>query len=308
MQIDLTITQEQAQTRLDMIVSSVVEVCSRKTAARCISDGQIRVNGSHKKPAYKVQTNDLITGTIEIREPVLQPTAEKISLDIIHEDDHIIVINKRAGMVVHPASGHEAGTLVNALIYHCPDIKDVGGVDFRAGIVHRLDKDTSGIMVTAKTLRSLEFLQKEFRMRRVEKTYLALVDGPGLNDEGEIDLPIGRHPVKRKQMSVNRQTGKKAITRWKVVHRFPNACMVEVSLLTGRTHQIRVHFYEMGHPLIGDPVYQFRRQRRLNKNDRQMLHARNLSFRHPYSGRRVSFHADPPDDFIQRTAKFQKQS
>jgi len=228
---------------------------------------------------------------------------EKLHLDIEFEDDYIIIINKKSGMVVHPAPGNLTGTLVNALLFHDSKIKNVGENKFRSGIVHMLDKDTSGLMVVAKTQKTLHFLQKEFKQRRVKKRYLALVSGKFSHDQGEINLPIGRHPVKRKIMAVNYENGKPARTIWKIKKRFKTACFVEALLKTGRTHQIRVHFYAINHPLIGDRIYQHRRYRKKKSiAPRQMLHSWQLAFRHPYSGRRIFFKAEPPEDFLQTQA------
>ncbi|MCF6246726.1 MAG: RluA family pseudouridine synthase [Desulfobacula sp.] len=299
MNIDITIPNDQKAIRLDSYISTRFDFCSRKKATQLIIEQDILVNQLCKKPGYKITPGDRITGTILQTEPEVSVLPENIAVDIVFEDEHIIVLNKQSGMVVHPASGNLSGTLVNALLHHCPAIGNVGDDKFRAGIVHRLDKDTSGLMVVAKTCHALTFLQKEFKQRRVEKKYLALIEGNIKGDSGEIDLPIGRHPVKRKQMSVNHKAGKPAISCWTVKKRFISATLVEVLLKTGRTHQIRVHLYAIDHPLIGDPVYQFRRNRKKNRlASRQMLHSFKLSFRHPYSGRRVKFKADPSEDFI----------
>ncbi len=252
-----------------------------------------------KKSGYKIKPGDRITGSIVENEPEIRILPEKIDLDIVFEDDHIIVVNKRSGMVVHPAPGNISGTLVNALLHHHSGIENVGSDKFRSGIVHRLDKDTSGLIVIAKACYALTFLQKEFKQRRVNKKYLAIIEGNIKGNSGEIDFPIGRHPVKRKQMAVNHDIGKSAISCWKIKKRFSSASLVEVLLKTGRTHQIRVHFYAIDHPLIGDSVYQFRRNRKQNRlAPRQMLHSFKLSFRHPYSGKRVDFAVDPPEDFF----------
>ena len=268
-----------------------------------VNSGQILVNNIIKKPGYRVKPGDIVAGHIPefAFEPETLP--EDIPTDIVFEDAHLLVINKKAGMVVHPAPGNLSGTLVNALLHHAPDIRDIGEEKNRSGIVHRLDKDTSGLMVIAKTEQALAFLQKEFRERRVEKRYLALVTGHLTEDQGIINLPIGRHPVKRKLMAVNYENGKPAVTLWKVQKRLNDACLVEINLKTGRTHQIRVHFYEMNHPLVGDRVYQPGRLRKKKSiAPRQMLHSHRLSFRHPYSGLRVEFKAKLPDDFLNTLA------
>ncbi|MCP4671806.1 MAG: RluA family pseudouridine synthase, partial [Desulfobacula sp.] len=264
-----------------------------------INHSHIAVNGFKKKPGYRVKTRDIISGIIPKTENNIIVSPENIDLDIIFKDDHIIVINKKPGMVVHPAPGNMSKTLVNALLFHDPAIKQSGNDLFRSGIVHRLDKDTSGLIVVARTDQALLFLQKEFKQRRVKKKYLALVGGNLSDNQGTINLPIGRHPKKRKIMAVNHEEGKHAITCWKIKNRFKTACLVKALIKTGRTHQIRVHFYAIDHPLIGDRVYQYRRYRKKNTAPRQMLHSWQLAFRHPYSGKKISFTVDPPKDFMQ---------
>lgn len=268
-----------------------------------VNSKTILVNGLFKKPGYKVKPGDVISGHISDSNPEALILPENIPLTVLFEDDHIMVINKKPGIVVHPAPGNFSGTLVNALLYHVPGIKRVGEDPFRSGIVHRLDKDTSGVMVIAKTTRALDSLQIEFKQRRVNKKYLALAFGQFSDDSGEIDLPISRHPAKRKIMAVNREHGKHARTLWKVKQRFKTACLVEAVLKTGRTHQIRVHFYALDHPLVGDRTYQPRRYRKEKHiSPRQMLHAWQLSFQHPVTRENVFFEADLPEDFLQTQA------
>lgn len=280
------------------MLSSVMKACSRNRAGELILNGEVNVNGRAKKPGYKLKPGDLIEADIPDQIPADLPQPEEISLDILYEDDHVIVINKAAGMVVHPAPGNLTGTLVNALIYHYPQIVQTCEDPLRPGIVHRLDKDTTGAMVIAKKRRALEFLQKEFENRRVEKRYLALAAGIFTESRGEINLPVGRHPVKRKLMAVNHETGKPAVTLWELKTQYKEAACIEALLKTGRTHQIRLHFYAIDHPLIGDQVYQPRRYRKkISVEKRQMLHSWKLAFRHPYSGRRKTFECPPPEDF-----------
>jgi 23S rRNA pseudouridine1911/1915/1917 synthase len=300
MKININIHSELKGTRLDTVISEFDQDCSRSRAAWLINNSHILVNKFKKKPGYKVKRGDILTGEILKADADMIVSPEDIELNIIFEDDHIIVINKIPGMVVHPAPGNMSRTLVNALLFHNPTIKDAGEDPFRSGIVHRLDKDTSGLMVVAKTNQALDFLQKEFKQRRVEKKYLALVTGNISDDYGQINLPIGRHLKKRKIMAVNHETGKYAITSWKVKTRFKAACLVEALLKTGRTHQIRVHFYSIDHPLIGEQIYNYRRYRKGKSiASRQMLHSWKLAFCHPYSGRKVSFTAKLPQDFMQ---------
>lgn len=299
MKIHIRISDDFQGTRLDAFLSRHDKVFTRSRAAALVHSGEILVNGKTKKAGYRVKPGDIITGHVSEFTVEAKVLPEDIPTDIVFEDEHILVINKRAGMVVHPAPGNLSGTLVNALLYHNPLIRSVGEEKQRSGIVHRLDKDTSGLMVIAKTEQALVFLQKEFRERRVEKRYLALVAGNLSQDQGEIDLPIGRHPVKRKLMAINYETGKPAFTLWKVQKRFKDACLVEITLKTGRTHQIRVHFYSMVHPLLGDLVYQPGRLRKKKSiAPRQMLHSCQLSFRHPYSGRKIEFSSELPEDFL----------
>ncbi|MCP4023029.1 MAG: RluA family pseudouridine synthase [Desulfobacteraceae bacterium] len=298
MKIHFTIPNNLNNLRFDHVVASTILECSRSRAVNLINKGALLINGAVKKPGYKVKTGERIKGFIP-EATILIPEPEPIDIDIIHEDPYILVINKSPGMVVHPAPGNYSGTLVNALLNHHSSLSSVGNDMSRVGIVHRLDKDTSGAIVVAKTDFAFHFLQKEFKQRRVKKKYIALVMGIIKESEGEIDLPVGRHPVKRKLMCVNQENGKPAQTRWKINKRLKNACMVEAHILTGRTHQIRVHFYALNHPLVGDKIYQHRRYRKKTSiAPRQMLHSRQISFRHPFSGVRVSFKAKIPEDFL----------
>jgi 23S rRNA pseudouridine1911/1915/1917 synthase len=298
MNIHITIQEDQKDIRLDSLVADKIGL-TRRNAALLANKGDILVNEQVRKPGYKVKPGDCITGSIPDPGTESVVLSENIDLDIVFEDEHLMVINKKPGMVVHPAPGHLSGTLVNAVLFHEPDIENAGTDKFRAGIVHRLDKDTSGLMVVAKTQQALTFLQREFKQRRVEKQYLALILGNPVEEHGEINLPIGRHPVKRRLMAVNHETGRPARTLWHIQQRFKTACLVQVLLKTGRTHQIRVHFYAMGYPLMGDLTYQPRRFRKKKSlAPRQMLHSWQLAFRHPYSGQRVLFNAPLPEDFL----------
>jgi len=300
MHLKIEISPDQAGARLDQVVAGDPRSrISRSRAARLISRGVILVNQGCKRPGYKVKPNDLIEGDLPLpgqdRKP---PLPESIPLNILYEDDYILMINKPAGLVVHPGAGNDSGTLVNALIARYPDFRKQGWDRNRPGIVHRLDKETSGLMVIAKTLNAVEFLQREFKQRRVEKHYLALARGEDIPDAGVIERPIGRHPYHRKRMAVLEENGRYAKTRFRVIQRFCSGCLVDVRLYTGRTHQIRVHFYDQGMPLFGDAVYQPRSLRKETPGvPRQMLHARTLSFRHPYSGVRMYFDAPMPEDF-----------
>jgi 23S rRNA pseudouridine1911/1915/1917 synthase len=303
LKIKLLIPDELKNTRLDKLLCLHNTCLTRKQAALTIQQKHILVNQQRKKPGYRVQPGDVVNGHIIESADNENPIAENIPTGIVFEDEHILLINKRAGMVVHPAHGNLSGTLVNALLYHNPEMIYHGEEKNRIGIVHRLDKDTSGLMVVAKTKHALNFLKKEFKERRVEKKYLALITGNPAHDQGIIELPIGRHPKKKIIMAVNHETGKPAITQWKVKKRFKTACLLEIGLKTGRTHQIRVHFYAIGHPLIGERVYlpaRLRKQKKLVP--RQMLHASTLSFIHPYSGLRMYFSSEVPQDFADTMA------
>jgi 23S rRNA pseudouridine1911/1915/1917 synthase len=298
MEIDFIVPVTSSGQRLDLVVSRFASDCSRSLAATLINQGDIQVSGHQKRPGYRVKQGERVTGKMLSPDPDFVALSDSGPVDVIHEDAHLIVVNKPAGLVVHPAAGNRSGTLVNRLVHHFPDLGQIGDDPARPGIVHRLDKDTSGVILVARTGHSLQFLQKEFKYHRVEKTYLALVSGSDLAESGEIICPIGRHPKHRKRMCVNHDTGKPAHTSWQVIQRFERACLVKIRLYTGRTHQIRVHFYDMDYPVLGDRIYQYRRNRKTGQaHPRQMLHAWHLGFRHPYSGKKMVFSADLPEDF-----------
>jgi len=288
--------------RLDLYIASCISDCSRSVAVNLIRTGKIRVQGKVRKPGYRVKAGDEIRGCIPPPTPVLFKP-EPIPIDILHEDDDIIVINKQPGLVVHPAPGHHSGTLVNALLYHCPKLKGIGGA-LRPGIVHRLDKDTSGVLVVAKNDRAHLHLSRQFKSRRVKKEYLALVYGKMESDSGSVSLPIGRHPVDRKKMSINSRKSRVAETTWQIRECFELASLIEVNLKTGRTHQIRVHCAAIKHPVMGDKVYGTRKTGKnapYGKNlfgsvPRQMLHAWRIVLTHPVTEAIVSFEAPIPSD------------
>lgn len=283
-----------------------LDQCSRSFAARLIRNGHALVDGSSRKPSYKVKLNEQIECRLPPPEPI-EVVAEALPLDVLFEDRHLIVVNKPPGMVVHPAAGHSTGTLVNALLYHCPDLAGIGGRK-RPGIVHRLDKDTSGVLVVAKTDQAHHELSRQFKARLIRKDYLALVHGMPADDGGCIDLPIGRHPKERKKMSAAAASGREALTVWRVKKRFRGATLLEIDLKTGRTHQIRVHCSAMGYPIVGDGVYGRRRSLfRMAKENaslyailktvkRQMLHARHLKFDHPVTAESLCFDAPLHED------------
>jgi 23S rRNA pseudouridine1911/1915/1917 synthase len=288
--------------RLDVFIAERLPDCSRSFASQLITGGWFRVNGQVRKPAYRLKAGDTVVGCI----PPPRPSGflpEPIPLHILYEDEHIVVVNKPPGLVVHPAPGHYSGTLVNGLLFHCPGLAGIGN-ELRPGIVHRLDKDTSGTLVAAKTAAALEHLARQFRHRSVAKDYLALVHGLMPAESGTIRLPIGRHPVDRKRMSTRSRRAREAETAWRVVRSLGGVTLLELHLRTGRTHQIRVHCAAIQRPIVGDPVYGRRRaaadsaemQALLGRVRRQMLHAWRLEIVHPFSGERMRFESPLPED------------
>ncbi len=281
--------------RIDAWLAGKLEEYSRSYIQKLCQDGHITVNGVRVKSNYRLKADEKITAFIPEAE-ILQVTAEEIPLDIVYEDEHIIVINKPKGLVVHPAAGNYTGTLVNALMKHCGEsLSDINGI-IRPGIVHRIDKDTSGLLVVAKNNHAHEFLSKKLKTHDIKREYIALVEGIIYENTGKIDAPIGRHPVERKKMSVNVKAGRNAVTHFKVLERFPSATYLELRLETGRTHQIRVHMAYIDHPVIGDEVYGRRKQRFDTRG--QVLHARRLTFEHPATGKLMEFETPVPDYFI----------
>lgn len=304
METDVFTVEEVGRTeRLDNYLRDRYPEASRGEIQRMVKEGCVWVNGRPPKPAQNPKSGDVI----EVRWPTAQPSEalpQAIPLEVLFEDDDLIVINKDAALVVHPAAGHPDGTLVNALLHHCRGrLSGVGGVE-RPGIVHRLDLGTSGCLVAAKTDLAHRALADQFATRRVEKIYQAIVCGRIEQDRGDIRAPIARHPSHRKRMAVTQagKPGRAAWTAFKVLERFPEATFVEAVLHTGRTHQVRVHFQHLGFPLVGDDTYGARPSHRLAeltgvRADRQMLHARRLSFRHPRSGQWMDYNAPLPVDF-----------
>jgi 23S rRNA pseudouridine1911/1915/1917 synthase len=295
--------------RLDVLLASLLDDCTRTFVAGLIVAEQVRVDGRLKKPGYRVKSGENISGNIPAPVPV-EFKPEPIPLNIVYEDDHIVVVNKQPGLVVHPAPGHFSGTLVNGLLYHCPDLGGIGG-ELRPGIVHRLDKNTSGTLVVAKNDAAHTNLSRQFKSRKVKKDYLALVYGNIKSPAGSIKLPIGRHPVDRKRMSTVSPRGRTAETEWQIKEQFQGIALLEVHLKTGRTHQIRVHCAAMYHPIVGDRVYGPRKPEKtlardrqssdkllqiLKSIERQMLHAWRLRFRHPHTGKAVAFESRLPED------------
>lgn len=291
------VTADERGTRLDVFVASKVPTISRSRAHALIDGGQVLVNGSASKVAHRLHPDEVVT----VDEPPLAdalPKAENLPLTVMHEDRDVVVLNKAAGMVVHPGAGHHSGTVVNALLHHVEDLQGVGGT-LRPGLVHRLDKDTSGVMVVAKNDKALRILQAAFKEREVEKVYLALVVGNPPYDEGTFTTFYGRHPTHRMRFSGRVPEGKPAVTHFTVKKRFAKGSLVEVRLETGRTHQIRVHFTEGGFPLYGDELYGPKSAQRPDIIGRQALHAWKLTFAHPRTGKVKTYTAKPPKDFVE---------
>ncbi|MGH2400480.1 MAG: RluA family pseudouridine synthase [bacterium] len=284
--------------RLDAFLSAHLPAHSRSRIKQLIESGHVRLDGAAAKPAAKVRRGQRVEITVPPRAPAVL-TPQDIPLDIVHEDESLLVINKSAGLTVHPGAGRSSGTLVNAIAARVPQLLALGG-GLRPGIVHRLDKDTSGLLVVAKTESALRSLQEQVSARTVRRSYLALVHGVMRQGEGTIEAPIGRHPKHRTRMAVVPR-GRAATTRYRLLERLPDATLVEANLVTGRTHQIRVHFAHLGHPIVGDLVYGGRRGG--SGIGRQALHAFRLQFRHPASGREMAFEAAPPADFIDAVAQ-----
>jgi 23S rRNA pseudouridine1911/1915/1917 synthase len=277
--------------RIDVFLAAELDY-TRSYIKKLIVDGLVFVNGKTVKPSYKVKENDEVVLNIPEAEKI-DVLPENIPLDILYEDDDIIVINKPQGMVVHPAPGNYSGTLVNALLYHCKNLSGINGI-LRPGIVHRLDKDTSGVMVVAKNDKAHISLSNQIKERSVFKKYVAIVEGVIKDEEGKIEAPIGRHPVDRKKMAVI-EDGRYALTLYKVLERFKENTLVEAVIKTGRTHQIRVHMAYIGHPIVGDHVYGFKRQK--FKLEGQALHSSVLGFMHPTKGVYMEFEAPLPEYF-----------
>ena len=300
-----TVPEELAGARLDRCLSLLHPSWSRSRARRLIDDECVAVDDDPGKPAYRVEAGDLI----EVNEPPPTPSdmaAEDIPLDIVFEDSHLLVISKPAGLVIHPAAGNPSGTLVNALLEHCDDLSGIGGSE-RPGIVHRLDKDTSGLLVVAKNDSAHLALSLSFRRRQMTKTYLAICYGVPVPADGVVDAPIARHPSERKRMAVV-ASGRPARTVYEMAEPLRRFSLIRCRLITGRTHQIRVHMAHAGHPLVGDPLYSGRQWRNLTDPvirtachdfPPQALHAWRLGFTHPVTGEMIEFEAPPPADFRQ---------
>jgi 23S rRNA pseudouridine1911/1915/1917 synthase len=288
--------------RIDTFLAKETGI-TRSQIRKSIEKGEIAANGRSVIQNYRLKAHDVITIDIaEKRDEGLTP--EQIPIEILYQDEHLVVVNKPAGMIVYPAAGHSHGTLMNALSYHCGPVAAVGG-PLRPGVVHRLDKDTSGVMVVALNDRAYYGLVEQFRQRTIKRRYVALVYGDLKDDEGEIALRIGRSESDRKKMSTRVRRGKEAVTRWKVMKRFGKTTLIEVRLGTGRTHQIRVHLSSVGHPVLGDRTYGKKVDIELKSGKRilfprQMLHAELLGFQHPATGAFLKFSSPLPDDMAER--------
>ncbi|NMF65310.1 RluA family pseudouridine synthase [Brasilonema octagenarum] len=293
----LEVKQDSDSVRLDRYLSQELPNLSRSRIQQLIEQSHVQLNDNictSKKIAVKV--GDRISVKIPDAQPLeLQP--EDIPLDILYEDDSLLIINKSAGLVVHPAPGHQDGTLVNAILAHCPNLPGIGGVQ-RPGIVHRLDKDTTGAIAIAKTEHAHQHLQAQLKAKTARREYLGIIYGVPKTESGTINLPIGRHPVDRKKMSVVpvEQGGRTAVTHWKVKERFGNYTLMHFQLETGRTHQIRVHSTHIGHPIVGDPIYSSGRSVGVNLPG-QALHAWRLTLEHPVSGEWIEVTASVPEEF-----------
>ena len=295
------ISEDEVLTRLDKYLMNNTDI-SRSKIQEMIKEDLILVNNKHSKNSYQLRVGDTIEIIGELKKET-NAKAEKIDLDIVYEDDYLMVINKPSGMVVHPANGHYDGTLVNALLYHTNKLSKNNG-DIRPGIVHRIDKDTSGLLVVAKNDEVHEALSKQLKDKTLSRIYIALVHGKINHDTGTIDAPIGRDINDRKKMCVTDENGKEAVTHFKVLERFKNTSLIECKLETGRTHQIRVHMNYINHPIVGDPVYGYKK----NINDfGQMLHAKEIGFIHPITKEYMTFKCNPPKEFDEIVDKYRNE-
>jgi 23S rRNA pseudouridine1911/1915/1917 synthase len=304
-QLQFKVLEEDSGKRLDILLSEKKTLLSRSQVQKAIKDKRVWVNHVNQKASYRVSPGDVIE--IDIIDPVpLQAQSENIPVEIVFEDPWIVVVNKPAGMVVHPASGNYSGTLVNALLYHCKTLSGIGGV-IRPGIVHRLDKGTSGVLVVAKNDLAHQSLGEQFKKHTVLRRYKALVFGTMDNNSGTIKGLIGRHHIHRKKMSTKPRKGRNAVTHWEVKEEFDSFTFLEATLETGRTHQVRVHLESIGHPVVGDQVYGSSKRLRsvvskkvldvLKGINRPLLHAGSLQFVHPEKGAPMAFEAPLPVDF-----------
>ena len=311
--IENRVSLENSGQRLDHYLGNNVKVdgqsCSRSMFQQLIQEQKVLVQGKTRKNNYRLRNEDLIEIFIPPAEPI-ELIPEYVPFEIIFEDHDIIVISKPPNLVVHPAAGNMTGTLVHGLLYHCKDLTGINGT-LRPGIVHRLDKDTSGIMVVAKNNLAQQSLVKQFKDRLVKKVYLAVIEGVPQKQSGTISTLIGRHPVDRKRMAVNKNSGKEAITHWKLLQVFDGFSMLEITLETGRTHQIRVHMAHLGFPIVGDAVYGLRKKQSIYDKmgmKRQCLHAFKISFYHPANRSQLELEAPMPEDMADFVTRLRQGS
>ncbi len=286
----MIVVEENNKTRIDSYLSKKLDI-SRSKVQKLIEQKKVLVNGKETQPNYKVKEND----RIDVEDNLdfeIKVEKENIPIDIVYEDKYLLIINKESGMVTHPAPGHYTGTLVNALLYKY----DLEGDTNRPGIVHRLDKDTSGLMVVAKDSKTLELLSDMMKHKKVKRHYLALVEGIINHETGTIDAPIGRDVHDRQKMAVTDQNSKEAITHFKVLKRYKDKTLIECILDTGRTHQIRVHMKYIKHPVVNDPLY----NKKKSDDFGQMLHSKSIEFTHPITGEHIYFEKEPPKEFIEK--------
>lgn len=299
--IEIFVGEDNDSERLDAYLAIELNEISRTYIQKLIKDGLVSVNGVIKKPRYQLKEGDNIK--VQVPKPKnLDIVAEDIPIDIVYQDDDIVIINKSKDMVVHPAPGNYNGTLVNAILHHIDNLSSINGI-IRPGIVHRLDKDTSGLLIVAKNDNAHKFLSDKLKDRDIKREYVAITYGEFEEDEGTISAPIGRHPKDRKRMAIV-ENGKEAITNYEVLNRYKGYTLVKAKLETGRTHQIRVHLSSIKHPIVGDPVYSNRKED--GKYDGQFLHAIKLGFTHPRTREYMEFETDLPDSFKEFIDKIDK--
>ena len=302
-----TVSREQSGQRIDLFLTGLLPDCSRSQLQKLIKEGHVLVNGNPVRPSYETRSGDLVTAEIRGPEPDEALKPEPMCLEVLFEDDDLLIVNKPHGLVVHPGAGHSEGTLVHGLLAHSPRLA-VQGSPLRPGIVHRLDKDTSGAIVVAKSARAYLNLIRQFKEKSVSKQYLAMVHGSPAAREGEISSLLGRHPTDRKKVAVLQKGGREALSRWRVEKNWGEIALLQVHIETGRTHQIRVHLSHIGHPVVGDETYGGGRRRAKNiksapvrdvvlRAQRQLLHAARLELIHPVTGKALSVTAPMPEDF-----------
>ena len=304
-QISLQVDETYMDERLDKFLSAMLPDQSRSYLQKIIKDGNVLVNGEPKKSSYRLEDGDEVTADLpELKNPDIEP--ENIPLDILYEDDSILMVNKPKGMVVHPSAGHYTGTLVNAVLWHCQgQLSGINGVS-RPGIVHRIDKDTTGVLVVCKNDAAHNAVAAQLKEHSITRKYRAIVHGVIKEDEGTVDAPIGRHPTERKKMASGVKNGKRAVTHYRVLERFQGYTYVECQLETGRTHQIRVHMASIHHPLLGDTVYGPAKDS--HHLEGQTLHAMVLGLIHPVTGEYLEVEAPLPKYFENLLKKFRAMS